>query len=222
MRQRLRSLLGSKRHDLQIEAVFREFPHATRVDRALLSVLRMRPPTTESGFSLLEVLVATTIFAVAVAALADLCAVSTRANTSARATTVASMLAAQKMEQLRALTWGFDELARPLTDTTTDISVSPEEPGAGTGLSPSPAGALAQNTAGYCDFLDATGESLGGATVPPATAVFVRRWSVEPLPSNPANTLVLQVIVTRALRGAVRGRLPDEARITSVKARKAW
>jgi prepilin-type N-terminal cleavage/methylation domain-containing protein len=182
----------------------------------------MRARTAESGFSLLEVLVATAIFAGGVATLASLGATSTRANTNARGMTLTSMLAAQKMEQLRALTWGFDELARPLSDTTTDISVSPAQPGAGAGLRPSPVGALAQNTPGYCDFLDATGESLGGGTRAPAAAVFVRRWSVEPLPSNPANTLVLQVIVTRAHRGGVRGRVPDETRFVCVKGRKAW
>lgn len=181
----------------------------------------MPPRTPESGFSLLEVLVATTVFAVAVAGLADVCAMATRANATARATTVATMLAVQKMEQLRALTWGFDELSQPLSDTTTDISGSADTRNAGAGLSPSPRGALAQNTAGYCDFLDAAGQPLGGGAVPPATAVFVRRWSVEPLPSNPADTLVLQVIVTRAVRGAAaRGPLPDDARIVSVKGRK--
>jgi prepilin-type N-terminal cleavage/methylation domain-containing protein len=175
---------------------------------------------TESGFSLLEVLVATTVFALAVAGLADVCAVAARANATARVSTLSSMLATQKMEQLRALTWGFDEAGAPLSDATTDISVSPERPGAGVGLSPSPASALGQNIAGYCDYLDATGRSLGGGTSAPAAAVFARRWSVEPLPSNP-NTLVLQVIVTRAIRGGARGRLPDDARVVSVKARKA-
>jgi prepilin-type N-terminal cleavage/methylation domain-containing protein len=183
----------------------------------------MRPGPDERGFSLLEVLVATAVFTVAVAGLAEVCVTATRANSTARTTTSASMLAAQKMEQLRALTWGFDERAAPLSDTTTDLSVSPESPIGGVGLTPSPPGALAQNTAGYCDFLDAAGQSLGGGTVPPPAAIFARRWSVEPLPSHPANTLVLQVMVTRAIRGAVAPRrLPDDARLISVKGRKEW
>ena len=164
----------------------------------------MRSCAAQRGFSLLEVLVATAVFAVAVAGLAEMCVTATRANTTARAVTSASMLAAQKMEQLRALTWGFDQLAAPLSDTTTDISASPETPNVGVGLSPSPPGALAHNTAGYCDFLDAAGQSLGGGTVPPPAAIFARRWSVEPLPSHPADTLVLQVIVTRDLQGAAQ------------------
>jgi prepilin-type N-terminal cleavage/methylation domain-containing protein len=183
----------------------------------------MRRCAAERGFSLLEVLVAMAVFAVAVAGLAEMCAAATRANSTAGATTAASLLAAQKMEQLRALTWGFDALAARLSDTTTDVSVSPEAPNVGVGLSASPPSALARNTAGYCDFLDAAGRSLGGGTVPPPSAIFARRWSVEPLPSHPDDMLVLQVLVTRAIRGAAAPRpLPDDARLISVKGRKEW
>jgi prepilin-type N-terminal cleavage/methylation domain-containing protein len=180
----------------------------------------MRPGNAERGFSLLEVLVATAVFTVAVGGLAELCAIASRANSAARATTTAAMLAAQKMEQLRALTWGFDEFAMPLGDFTTDLTVSPEMPNTGVGLSPSPPGALAQSTAGYCDFLDATGHWLSGGAAPPAAAVFVRRWSIEPLPTHPADTLV---IVTRAVHGAAPARPPpDDARLITVKGRKEW
>jgi len=70
----------------------------------------------ERGFSLLEVLVATTILAVGLAALAQLFAMSTNANKHARATTVATVLAIEKMEQLRGLMWGFDNLGVALAD----------------------------------------------------------------------------------------------------------
>ena len=169
---------------------------------------------------------------VAVASLAQLFVISTRANTSAKATTYASVLAQQKMEQLRGLTWGFDSLGLPLTDTTTDISVAPEKATAGRGLSPSPAGKagagmLGVNTDGYCDFLDGSGRWLAGGTTAPAGTAFIRRWSVEPLPTNPNNTIVLQVLVARRrARGAGDAatgvtRAPDEARLVSVKTRKA-
>ena len=185
--------------------------------------------TSQSGFSLIEVIVATSLLILAVASLAQLFVISVRANASARATTYASVLAQQKMEQLRGLTWGFDPLGLPLTDTTTDVSVTPERATAGRGLSPSPSGAgtLGVNTDGYCDFLDGSGRWLaGGATVPPGT-IFVRRWSVEPLPTNPHNTIVLQVLVVRhrarvaADAGIGEARTPDEARLVSVKTRKA-
>jgi prepilin-type N-terminal cleavage/methylation domain-containing protein len=180
-----------------------------------------------SGFSLVEVLVATAILSVALAALAPLFAMATDANARAKATTFASVLASEKLEQLRGLTWGFDPLGLPLSDTTTDLTVVPETPTGGTGLGPSPPGTLAANTSGYCDFLDASGRSLGGGTTPPAGTVYIRRWSVEPLPTNPNNTLVLQVLVTRLRhRGStVNGqpgapRLLGEARVVTVRTRK--
>jgi hypothetical protein len=57
--------------------------------------------------------------------------------------------------------------------------------------------------------------------------VYVRRWSIDPLPSNPNNTLILQVLAFAAGDrdpqgdGAVLNRTRDEARIISVKARKS-
>ena len=181
----------------------------------------------EGGFSLLEVLVATTLMAVGLTALAQLFAVSTRTNFSAKTTTYAAVLAQQKMEQLRGLTWGFDNLGLPITDTTTDVSVVPELPTGGTGLTPSPFNSLGQNTSGYVDYIDKDGKSLGTGTAVPGNAVYIRRWSIEPLPTNPNNTIVIQVLVTRWRdRGTANtvtgtGRLPDEARIISVKTRKA-
>lgn len=179
------------------------------------------------GFSLVEVLVATTIVVVALVALAQLVAISTSANTNARATTYAAVLAQQKIEQLRGLTWGFDSLGQPLTDTTTDVTVVPERASGGKGLSPSPSGSLTRNVDGYCEFVDADGRSLGGGSSPPPETAYIRRWSVEPLPADPTNTVVLQVRVTRLRnRGSVDSagkilRLPDEARIVTVKTRKA-
>jgi len=181
----------------------------------------------EQGFSLVEVLLATTLLSVAIVSLAQLFAVSTRANTNAKLTTFTTVLAQQKMEQLRSLTWGFDAQGLPLTDTSTNITAAVEAPTGGRGLTPSPAGALGENTDGYCDFLDRNGQSLGGGTTPPVNAIYVRRWSVEPLPTNPNNTLVLQVLVARnrsrnaADQAVGVDRLPDEARIISVKTRKA-
>jgi prepilin-type N-terminal cleavage/methylation domain-containing protein len=185
----------------------------------------------DAGFSLLEVLTATTIMAVGLTALAQLFVVSTKSNHSAKATTYAAVLAQQKMEQLRSLTWGFDNLGLPISDTQTNITVVPEQAGGGVGLSPSPVGTLSSDTAGYCDYIDKNGQALGAGMGNPPSApngtVYIRRWSVEPLPTNPNNTLVLQVLVTRwrdrgrADTATGVTRLPDEARIISVKTRKA-
>ena len=131
------------------------------------------------------------------------------------------------MEQLRGLAWGFDEIGLPISDYATNTAVDPAEPTAATGLSPSPGNALSANVDGYVDYLDRYGESLGGGADVPDDAVYVRRWSIEPLPTNPNNTLILQVLVfsvgDRVERrdGAVLDRVRDEARLVSVKTRKS-
>jgi prepilin-type N-terminal cleavage/methylation domain-containing protein len=182
------------------------------VDRGLH--LRMRRPVKDTGFSLVEVLVAMTILVVAVVSLAQLSVLSIVGNAHAGATTMTLLVAERKMEQLHGVAWGIDAAGLPVTDDT--------------GLSPSPAGALSANIVGWVDYLDARGMLLDSvSTTPPAEAEYICRWSVEPLPSNPNNTLVLQVLVTRHRdRGAADaapgvGRLPDEARLVTVKTRKA-
>jgi hypothetical protein len=180
----------------------------------------------------MEVLFATTIMAVALASLAQLFALSTRNNLSSRYSTTAVILAEQKMEQLRALNWGYDLVGLPASDFTTNVaafeatgSCAASTDGAGVGLSPSASNTLAQNVDGYVDYVDAFGCGLGGGTTMPAGAIYIRRWSVEPLPTNPNNTVILQVLVTRrtdrgiADTGSVT-RLPDEARLVSIKTRK--
>ena len=181
----------------------------------------------ESGFSLAETIIATGIMAASIAGLGQLFAVSVLSNRTARNTTFASVLATQKMEQLRGLTYGFDTLGLPLTDTSSNLAVNPLSPTGGKGLSPSPTGALRANTDGYVDYLDVYGKTVGtgGTTIPNGTT-YIRRWTIEPLPTNPNNTVVLQVLVTRSTsRGSADAgkvdRLPDEARIITVKTRKA-
>src|SRR5262245_65599570 len=65
----------------------------------------------ESGFTILEVLVAATILVVAVSALASLLSSTTAVNVSARHATRAVLLAMEKMEQLRALPFDDPALA---------------------------------------------------------------------------------------------------------------
>jgi prepilin-type N-terminal cleavage/methylation domain-containing protein len=156
------------------------------------------PIEREHGFSLLEVLCATAILTTGLAALAQLVIVSTRVNSSAKTTTVATVMAVQKMEQLRSLAWE---------------------------ASPSPPGALTRNSSGYCDFLDRRGQSIGGGSSSPPGTAYIRRWSIEPLPADPGNSLVLQVRVTAGPARPVDdtagvGRRPDEVRLVTVKTRK--
>ena len=140
-----------------------------------------------AGFSIVEVVVALAIVIAGVASLAQLFVASAYANRVADTTSVTLLLAEQKLEELLGET----------------------------GLGPSPPGALTVNTAGYFDYLDASGVSLGvmSATPPPGTA-YICRWSIALLPDSAANAIVVQVIVTR---------WPDTAgqtRLVSMKTRK--
>jgi len=111
--------------------------------------------------------------------------------------TFLTALALEKVEQLRSLSWAFDG-GVAVSDLTTDLSG--DQPAAGSlGLRPSPAGTLQRDTAGYVDYLDATGSWVGGASPPPAS-VFVRRWSIEPLADDPGDTVVLRAFVTTLTR----------------------
>lgn len=160
----------------------------------------------DRGFTLLEVLVATTLLFVALASLAGLSVMATQANARAKSTSFAALLAARKIEELRALPWGYDASGNPRSDA---------------GLAVSPTDALVQNTSGYCDFLDVRGGLLGGGASPPAATVFVRRWSIQPLPSNPGNALVIQVAVGRLRAGASGAGVvvTDDAAMTTVRTR---
>jgi prepilin-type N-terminal cleavage/methylation domain-containing protein len=185
--------------------------------------------STDDGFTIIEVLIAMLLISVMALGVAGLFGVAIQATHAARNQTSAAALAEQKMEQLRSLTWGFDTSGEnlPVTDTTTDLSQTPATAD-GAGLNPSPSGALDANTAGYVDYLDKRGQWVGTGATPPATAVYIRRWSIQPLPTNPNNTLVLQVLVTTVMRearltadGGPRRRYPDDALIATVKTRKA-
>jgi hypothetical protein len=180
----------------------------------------------ETGSTLIEVICAVAIMATGVLTMAQMFIISTKSNMSSRNDTFAAVLAEQKIEQLRSLTWGFDTQGVPISDFTTDVSVSPESPVGGTGLQPSPSTALQQNTSGYVDHVGADGAIIGNGVLPAAATVYTRRWSIEPLPTNPNNTLIIQVLVTpNRVRGQADlgnvARLPGEARVITVKTRKA-
>ena len=84
--------------------------------------------SSERGFSLVETLVSIGLLTTVAIGVAQLFAVSTSANLRATSATSTALLATQKMEQLRGLTWGFgDETARglPVTDTTSNLGNRP-------------------------------------------------------------------------------------------------
>ena len=182
------------------------------------------------GFSLVEVIISMGLLTTMSLGVAQLFAASTNANRVSRNNTSTIALAEQKMEQLRSLSWGFDLQGQglPVSDTTTNLALYPHR-GNGSGLNPSPAGTLNGNIAGYVDFLDAQGNWIGTGTTAPANAMFVRRWAIVPLPTNPNNTLVFQVLVSpmsnesarTVTQSGNRTRMPGDAMLFSVKTRKA-
>jgi len=172
----------------------------------------------EGGFSLIEVLAAAVILMTGLIAVAQMFVVSTNQNMAARRVTTTAVLAQQKIEQLRALTWGYDDFGLPISDISSDITVTPPTSAGGVGLQPSPGDTLTTSTPGYVDYLDEYGLWIGTGASPPQGAIYVRRWSVEPLPTNPNNTLVFQVMVGRV---SPVGALSDLARQVSLKTRKS-
>ena len=185
-----------------------------------------QPIRSEAGFTIVEVLIALMLVASIATGVAQLFHVAVASTQSARHQTSTSALAVQKLEQLRALRWTLaPDTGLPDHDASTDLSTDPAT-NTGAGLSSSPAGTLAANTPGYVDYLDARGTWVGTGATPPGRAVYIRRWSINPLPSDPGNTLLLQVLVTtirRANQASVgsgeRFRLPDEALVAAVRTR---
>ena len=174
------------------------------------------------GFALLEVLITAGIVVAIAAGASQIVAIAIRAGHAARVRTMSTFLAAEKMEQLRSLAWTHTTTSSPAisissSDVTTDLSSDPAND-AGPGLLPSPVGTLLGNVPSYVDYLDGEGRWLGRGASPPASAVYVRRWAVQPLASDSENILVFHVVVTtRATGGAVS---PDAAHLVSIEARK--
>ena len=184
--------------------------------------------TNETGLTLIEVCLAMLILSAAALAAARLSVVSLSMVVAARLQSETTVLAAQKVEQLRSLAWRFVDagVLQPLGDSTTDLSREPMTGGGG-GLSPSPAGSLTANTPGCVDYLDRHGQWVGTGPVPPGSAVFIRRWNIAVLPSSPSDSLVLSVFVTTVVRdsqaplSSPRRRLAGDAAVVTVLTRKA-
>jgi type II secretory pathway pseudopilin PulG len=165
------------------------------------------PAGRDAGFTLVEAVIAVGMLATLAAGVAQVFWFSTRAIHVARVRTFAAVLAAEKMEQLRSLTWAHQPGGALLSDTTTNLSADPPSSG-GPGLAGSPLGSLDADTAFYVDYASAAGARVGA----PGAAAYIRRWSVTPLPSDPDNQLMLQVRVLTVGGG--------DWRLASIKARR--
>jgi hypothetical protein len=118
----------------------------------------------------LEALLAALLLSTVLAAIAQLIAVAGSTNLAARAQTVATIVAAQKLEQLRSLA-------------------------ADSG--PASGGSLTANVAGFVDHLDATGAVVGTGEARSAGAVYTRRWSIVAQSWSPGAWLIQVRVVQR-------------------------
>ena len=115
----------------------------------------MRALDSPRGFSLIEVMVASAILGCAVLSVAQLVATSTTATAEARRVSEATLLAWQKIDELRSLGFAFDDAGLPVTDPA---------------LAPSPAGTLTSDTDGYVERVDDR---------------YRRRWAIASAAGNP-------------------------------------
>jgi type II secretory pathway pseudopilin PulG len=193
---------------------FRPISACDRVTRLRTGVCTIssivQPPiqrSRESGLTLVEVVVATALFAAVSVSAAHLLVWAVRTMWSTGAETIAVAAAQEKLEQLESLAWRFDAAGNRMSDTDTDLTGSGLA-GGGPGLAASPPNALRENLIGHVDYLDDQGQWLGTGAEPPPGAVFVRRWAVRPLPDAPEDTLILQVLVAPIANSRVTDRTP--------------
>lgn len=136
----------------------------------LASKLHCEPPMRaargERGFTLVEVLIATVVLSTAVVATAGLFGIAGLSVRNARRHSVATLLAAGKLAELRV----------------GDTAVSPWD-------------ALVRDTPEFVDYVDAGGRVIAGGSQRPPEAVFVRRWRVQALPDDPIESLIIEVLV---------------------------
>jgi type II secretion system protein I len=155
------------------------------------------------GFTLIEVLVAMAIMVVVSIGVVQLFAIAASAGRASRDRTLAVLLAAGKLEQLRALEWRLHLDAAGLetmrTDGESNVSVEPAAAG-GPGLGESPPGTLDANIPPYVDYLDRLGRWTATGPSPSPDAVYIRRWAVRHAPSDPQRMIALQVLVTTVMR----------------------
>lgn len=133
-----------------------------------------------SGFTLIETVIATSLFFTLVAGLAELFILSARFTGNSNRRGQAVMAAQAKIEDLRARRFGYDAEGDPITDPV---------------LAPSPPATLHGDVAGYREALDSDAELIPAADGRIGT--FARRWAIAPLDSSTPDALVIEVCVFR-------------------------
>lgn len=133
------------------------------------------------GTTLIEALVAAAVTAGGVMAVAQLVSLALGANMVARHTTLAVVLAEQKLEELH---------------------------GATAAVQASPPASLDQHTAGFAEYLDEAGRVVIGDPTDSSDAVYERRWSVTPVPVSAGGAVRIHVLVSPFVGGSAGRPMP--------------
>lgn len=151
------------------------------------------------GFTLIEVLIATTLVCTAIGGLAQLGVLAMAQSLSVQRQAAALWLAQSKLEELRSKPWAFDGSGLATSDPALAIS---------------PFDSLASETTGFVDYFDRF-----GAPVPQTTSTYQRRWAITLVDPLDADTLRIQsCVLTRAPGSA--GRSTADACVTTIRTRR--
>ena len=178
---------------------------------------------TDTGLTLVEVLVAVALFTLVSVGAAHMLVWVMRAMWSSGAETIALAAAHGKLEELQSLAWRWDGASTRVSDLDTNLSGRTPATG-GPGLAVSPGNTLEENVDGYVDYLDERGQWVGTGPSPPTAAAFVRRWQVRALGSAPDDTLIFRVLVVPLANDpapgrVMSGRAPGESVLTTARTR---
>jgi hypothetical protein len=160
----------------------------------LQACARPRGPRSDQGASLIEALIAAAVVTTIAAGVAHLLAWARHEAWAAGVRSTAAVVAVQKMERLRSLSWQVDADGNIVSDERTNLAEDPPTAD-GTGMGPSPAGSLEQNVMGFVDYVDGHARWCGTGTHPPACAAYIRRWAIEPVGTDPDHARRLTVLV---------------------------
>lgn len=128
-------------------------------------------PGSDTGSTLVEVIVAILIMGTLAAGLLSMAAIAlTQSENQGHLAARTAEYAQDKMEQLLVLSFG---------DTTSDTRVFPANVAGGLGLTPGGSINPAAPVVGYADYLDASGNLLASASATPPTGWFYQRvWQI--------------------------------------------
>jgi type II secretory pathway pseudopilin PulG len=134
------------------------------------------------GFTLVETIVATGILVTALAGVAQLLILGAQLTRQANVSGQALIAAQDKLESLRGLPFGYDEVGGKSTAPA---------------IQPSPYSSLAENAPPYVDWIDPSGAPLTDSR----GAAFVRRWRIDTLDDATPDAITIEVCVFRASTG---------------------